>query len=207
MNEFSILSLGDSYTIGEGVPLYQCFPYQVVQMLRKEGFIFHAPEIVAKTGWTTSELIHHLYQTMLQQHYDFVTLLMGVNNQYRGLSEDDYKVDFTTLLNRAIKLAGKAERVIVLSIPDWGATPFAEGRDKEKIAVEINSFNLVSRQLSHQSGSSYIDVTNSSREVGENSDYLTNDKLHYSGREYQKWAQLVAEVIKTELAKGPGRKS
>lgn len=134
----SLLCLGDSYTIGEGVPLHQSFPYQTVQLLRSEGAHFHAPEIVAKTGWTSFELAEHILHTRLNDHYDFVTLLIGVNNQYRGLSVDDFKPDFEFLLKKAIHFAhNDVNRVIVLSIPDWSATPFAKEKEIEKFQLKL----------------------------------------------------------------------
>ena len=124
---FSFLALGDSYTIGEAVPIYESFPYQTVQLLRAAGLHFYAPEIVAKTGWTTFELAEHILHSKLNEHYDFVTLLIGVNNQFRGLSTEDYTTDFEFLLHKAIHFADeKNDRVIVLSIPDYGVTPFAK---------------------------------------------------------------------------------
>jgi hypothetical protein len=145
----TLLCLGDSYTIGEGLPLHESFPYQVLQLLRKTGYHFHAPEIVAKTGWTTFELAEHLIHHKLEEHYDFVTLLVGVNNQYRGLSLDDYAEDFDFLVKKAIHLAkGHAQCVMVLSIPDWGASPYAKGKNAEKIAEEIRDFNTVNSNIS-----------------------------------------------------------
>jgi hypothetical protein len=197
--KYSILALGDSYTIGEGVPLYESFPYQAVQMLRQEGLKFYAPEIIAKTGWTTFELKDHLSHTIIGDKYDFVTLLIGVNNQYRGLSVQDYKSDFELLLNKAINLVDEPGKVIVLSIPDWGATPFADGRNKVKITEEIDEFNNTNQELTFGAGVHYIDVTSSSRQAGINEDYITADKLHYSGLEYKKWAGWLVKKIKDEL--------
>src|SRR5690349_12637420 len=139
LTTFTYLALGDSYTIGESVPIYESFPYQTVQLLRRAGHNFHAAEIVAKTGWTTDELFNNITHTKLQSPYDFVSLLIGVNNQYRGRPVDEYKTQFNELLQQAISFAGnKPSHVIVLSIPDWGATPFAAGRDTKKIADEID---------------------------------------------------------------------
>jgi lysophospholipase L1-like esterase len=197
---YSFLALGDSYTIGEGVPLHDSFPYQVVQILRKEGRSFHAPEIVAKTGWTTFELKEQITQTALQEKYDFVSLLIGVNNQYRNLSINDYKTDFKFLLNKAIKLAGnKAKNVIVLSIPDWGVTPFAAGRDVEKIAKEIDVFNEINKEITVSLDCNYTDITKGSRLAKDNPAYFTEDKLHPSGEEYQRWALKVARVMKDRI--------
>lgn len=194
------LALGDSYTIGEALPLYESFPYQVVQLLRNRGFHFHAPEIIAKTGWTTFELAEHLLHAKLNEHYDFVTLLIGVNNQYRGLSLDDYKSDFEFLLKKAIHFAAnKTERVVVISIPDWGTTPFAEDRDRNKIASEIDLFNGAKKKLTEQYGVEYIDITTSQRLDGNDAEFIAADKLHPSVKEYAKWAHKVAEKFESVL--------
>jgi lysophospholipase L1-like esterase len=192
----SILCLGDSYTIGEGVALHESFPYQLVQMLRADGHKFHAPEIVAKTGWTTFELKDHISHTILNDSYDFVTLLIGVNNQYRGLPIEEYRSEFELLLNKAINLVKKPKNVIVLSVPDWGVTPFAEGRDRNSISTEIDKYNAVNIDLSLNNEASYISITEGTRQVAVDETILTNDKLHYAAQEHKRWAAQVAEVIK-----------
>ncbi|MEN9951357.1 MAG: hypothetical protein RLY85_2109 [Bacteroidota bacterium] len=195
----SFLALGDSYTIGESVPVYENFPYQAVQMLRQKGIRVHAPEIVAKTGWTTDELMNGIDKTILNEKYDIVTLLIGVNNQYRGRSAEAYQIDFEKLLLRAIDFAGgQKNRVHVLSIPDWGATPFAEGRDRQKIAAEIDQFNAINRQITLAHGISYIDITPGTREVPKDNELVARDKLHPSGKDYRRWSEaLVGAIIKT----------
>ena len=130
---YTYLALGDSYTIGEGVPLHKTFPYQTVCLLRKGGYTFYAPEIVAKTGWTTGELEAAIGEHLLLPKYDFVSLLIGVNNQYRGRSIIEYKEQFEHLLKKAISFAGgKPEHVVVLSIPDYGVTPFGQKNGHRK---------------------------------------------------------------------------
>ena len=200
MPQKSLLCLGDSYTIGEGVAIHESFPYQLLQLLRNKGFDFHAPEIVAKTGWTTFELSDHLSQTILHQHYDFVTLLIGVNNQYRNLPVEDYKTDFQFLLEKAISLANEQpDKVIVLSIPDWSATPFAEGRDRQLIANEIDAFNMVNEEISKASQVHYINITPGTREALGNESLLAADKLHPSAIEYKRWAEQVKSIIANVL--------
>jgi lysophospholipase L1-like esterase len=190
------LALGDSYTIGESLPLHDSFPYQLVQLFRQKGLHFHAPEIVAQTGWTTGELATHLLHTRLNEQYDYVTLLIGVNNQYRSYSTADYKEDFVFLLNKALHFAGeRPERVIVLSIPDWGVTPFATDRDREKIAQEIDAFNAINRTVSQQKGVQYVDITPGTREAAHEKSLLAADGLHYSAAEHGRWASLVATCI------------
>lgn len=196
----SLLCLGDSYTIGEGVPLHHSFPYQTIQLLRSEGAHFHAPEIVAKTGWTSTELAEHILHTRLNEHYDFVTLLIGVNNQYRGLSIDDYKTDFEFLLKKAIHFAhNDVNRVIVLSIPDWSVTPFAKERAVDKIAAEINAFNLVCEQITERHKVCFVNITPSTRQAKDDATVLTTDGLHYSGKEMRDWAEIVATIILDQL--------
>lgn len=194
---YSFLALGDSYTIGEGVPLHQGFPYQAVQMLRTVGVHMHAPEIVAQTGWTTFELKDHLAHTLLNNNYDFVTLLIGVNNQYRGLSVEEYKSEFQFLLNKALDWASKQKHVMVLSIPDWGHTIFAKDRDVNKITAEIDAFNAINKAAADEAGVHYINITPSTRNITAES--LTADNLHYSAQVYKIWAKEVAETIKSML--------
>ena len=196
------LALGDSYTIGDSLPLYDSFPYQLVQLLRARGHHFHAPEMVAKTGWTTSELAEHLIHTRLNPQYDFVTLLIGVNNQYREEKMKDYKNDFEFLLKKAIHFAAeKSQHVIVLSIPDWGVTPFAEGRDRNKIATEIDAYNAINSNLAGRYHCQYLNITTGTRETENDATLLAEDKLHPSAKEYQRWAAAAADKFKTEIAK------
>lgn len=200
MTQYSYLALGDSYTIGEQAPFAEAFPNQTVQLLRKEGFAFYAAEIIAKTGWTTDELDAAIESTAFLADYDIVSLLVGVNNQYRGRTDAEFKIEFEHLLQRAIQFAGnKPYRVFVLSIPDWGVTPFAEGRDKRKIAIEIDAFNKVCETSAKQFQVTYIDITGSQREDGHKPDFLVADGLHPSGREYAKWAGKLSASILKEL--------
>ena len=197
-HHFTLLALGDSYSIGESVPLHESFPYQTLQLLRQNGLHFNAPEIVAQTGWTTFELAEHILHTKLDEHYDFVTLLIGVNNQYRCLSAEDYKTDFEFLIKKAIHLVDeKNEHVIVLSIPDWGVTPFAKGKNAKKIAEEIDAFNAINKHISEQHKVHYVEVTKSTREAAVDPSLLAADGLHYSAKEYAKWAQEVVAVIQS----------
>jgi lysophospholipase L1-like esterase len=194
----SYLALGDSYTIGEGVPIAESYPYQAVQILRKKGYNLQAPEIVAKTGWTTGELQTAINGSKFLPFYDVVTLLIGVNNQYRGNSPELYADEFESLLKQAIAFAGNDnKRVAVLSIPDWGATPFAEGRDRVKITEEINAFNAINRKVSSKYRVQYFDITPGTRLAAQDPSLITKDKLHPSGKEYTKWAEKVAKFVST----------
>lgn len=196
----SLLCLGDSYTIGETLPLHKSFPYQLLQLLRQTSYHFHAPEIVAQTGWTTTELAEHLIHHKLQDHYDFVTLLIGVNNQYRSLDLDDYSEDFEFLVKKAIHLAkGHAQCVIVISIPDWGVSPFAKGKNAKKIAAEIDEFNEVNSNITFKYDCTYCDITAGTRMTASN-ELFTKDGLHYAAKEYGRWALDVADKMKQLIA-------
>ena len=200
---YTFLALGDSYTIGEQVLLTESFPYQTVQYLRKGpagSNSFAAPEVIAKTGWTTDELDKVIQQITLLKQYDIVTLLIGVNNQYRGRSVDEFKNEFTQLLHQAIEFAGADQkRVFVLSIPDWGVTPFAAGRDLQKIAGEIDLYNEACKKQASAFHCTYIDITDSQRKDGANPEFLAADGLHPSALEYKKWAKQLSDAIHVNL--------
>ena len=196
MRGLRLLSLGDSYTIGEQVVAEENFPNQTVGLLRKSGYDFETAEIVATTGWTTDELQQAIDGLQFNPPSDFVTLLIGVNNQYRGRSVENYKLEFDLLLQHAIKLAGgKPDHVIILSIPDWGVTPYAADRDRKKIAEEIDEYNEVNNQIASDYKVNYIDITPLTREAAHDSSLLASDGLHPSGKEYTRWAEKIAEVI------------
>jgi lysophospholipase L1-like esterase len=197
MKIYSYLALGDSYTIGEGVPVYENFPYQAIQLLRAAGYSFYAPEIVAKTGWTTDELQAGMSNTRFLSSYDVVSLCIGVNNQYRGRSTGEYEPQFEALLQQAIQFAGNRPRyVFVLSIPDWGVTPFAKDRNETDIAHAIDAYNNVNKKMAGKHDVHYIDITPGTRLAGEDSSLLAADQLHPSGKEYKRWAtQLAAGII------------
>jgi lysophospholipase L1-like esterase len=199
---YSYLALGDSYTIGEGVPIYENFPYQTVQLLRKAGYSLYAAEIVAKTGWTTDELQAGIAGSRLLAQYDLVSLLIGVNNQYRGRSIQEYTQQFEALLQQAISFAGKqASQVFVLSIPDWGATPFAKDKNSATIAHEIDAFNAVNRMLAEKYAVNYLDITPGTRLAASDTSLLTADQLHYSGKEHARWALKLAGAIEQLIPK------
>jgi lysophospholipase L1-like esterase len=191
------LALGDSYTIGEAVQASENFPNQLSQLLSGKGINISSPRIIAKTGWTTDELISAISEAgrekQLAEKYDLVTLLIGVNNQYRGRPLAEYEEEFTRLLKRAIQFAGDhPELVIVLSIPDWGVTPFAEGQNRKQIAQSIDSFNKVNLALSRLFKTQYIDITPLTREAATNNSLIAQDGLHPSGADYKRWATLLA---------------
>ena len=194
------LALGDSYTIGEKVAAEDNFPNQVVKLLNDAGFDFEPPVIIAKTGWTSDELAEAIQKAELKSHYDFVTLLIGVNDQYRGRSVEDYKPGFGWLLEKAILLAGdNPSHVIVLSIPDWGATPFAVGRNRAEIAREIDRFNEINQAMAMAKKIHYINITPGTRTSALQAGMLAEDGLHPSGKEYELWAMQVTAIIRQKL--------
>ena len=200
MINYSYLALGDSYTIGEQVPFAQNFPNQTIQLLKKAGSAFYDAEIIAKTGWTTDELDAAIDAANISKPYDIVSLLIGVNNQYRGMPVKIFKIEFEHLLQRAIQFANnKPKHVFVLSIPDWGVTPFADGRDSRKIATEIDAYNTVCEASAKQFQANFINITVSQREDGNNKEFLATDGLHPSGKEYAKWAAKLADAILKEV--------
>ncbi len=199
-HHYTYLALGDSYTIGESVPLHESFPYQAVQLLRKAGYHFQAPEIIAKTGWTSAELAAQLLHTKLNESYDFITLLVGVNNQYRGLSIDEFKTDLAFLVLKAIHLSGeRADQVILISIPDWGLTPYASKKDFKKIGEEIDAYNAICESVAKQFQTKFINITEDTRKAQNDLTLLADDHLHYSGKEHLIWAEKVAAMIKAKM--------
>lgn len=194
--QVSYLALGDSYTIGEGLPLEENFPNQLAKMIRAKGIEVAGPDIVAKTGWTTFELKDGIAAAKLKEQYDWVTLLIGVNNQYRGLAPEDYAREFEQLLKQAIQFAGgKSSNVVVVSIPDWGATPFARERNRALITEQIADFNLRNSRISSKNNVRYVDITEGSREAMINPELLAGDKLHYSAVEYARWAAAILKEM------------
>ena len=193
---YKYLALGDSYTIGEKVEEKDNFPNQTITFLNQSEKRFEEATIIAKTGWTTDELQEKLAQVRLAIPFDIVTLLIGVNNQYRGRSADEYTVQFEQLLQQAIGYAGgKNQHVIVLSIPDWGVTPFAVDRDRKKIAKEIDLFNSINKKMAAQYQVHYIDITPYTREADHDLSLVAEDGLHPSGKDYKRWAVMVAKKI------------
>jgi lysophospholipase L1-like esterase len=186
-----LLALGDSYTIGQSVSPEGRWPVQLADLLRAEGYEVGEPLIVAQTGWTTGELSAGIDRQNPQGPFDLVSLLIGVNNQYRREDVEVYRAEFRALLARAIEFAdGEAARVIVLSIPDWGVTPFAEGQDRARIGSEIDRFNKVNREETEQAGARYVDITPLSRQAARDPTLIARDGLHPSAKMYAGWAEL-----------------
>jgi lysophospholipase L1-like esterase len=200
---YTMLCLGDSYTIGEAVDAKEQFPSQLRELLKKQHYTFAAPEIIATTGWTTDELASAITDAMLDRHFDFVTLLIGVNNQYRGRNVEEYKKEFAELLQTAITFAnGKKSHVVVVSIPDWGVTPFAakDARGKVQIGKEIDAYNEAAEKHCESQHIQFIDITPHSRKAEQDESLLTTDGLHPSGKMYAFWASKIAAYFETVLA-------
>ena len=197
--ELRYLALGDSYTIGEGVPESGRWPVQLANALRNDGIPMSDPRIIAQTGWTTDELDAAIDTALVFPEYDLVSLLVGVNNQYRGRDVAEYRTQFTSLLERAIGFAqGRRERVLVLSIPDWGVTPFARGlaRDVRQVANEIDAFNAAALETCMRRGVVFVDITGVSRQRGVEAEMLVDDGLHPSALMYAEWTRLALPAVR-----------
>lgn len=197
-----MLALGDSYTIGESVPDTDRYPVQTVQKLCTEsGICLARPEIIATTGWTTANLLNALSEAKPEGPYAAVTLLIGVNNQYQGRSQSEYKAQLAELLQQAITLTGnKPSHVLVLSIPDYSVTPFGQSTPAPlRIAAQIDSFNLINRQLSADYGVQWLDITTASRKAAGDRSLIARDGLHFSGKEYEIWAGLMEPIVKNMI--------
>lgn len=204
-NALTYLALGDSYTIGEGVAPGERWPVRLTLALREEGLPLEFPRTIAATGWTTDELMTamDLAQPPLGE-YDFVSLLIGVNNQYRDRSCADYAGEFAEVLERAVRHArGRADRVLVLSIPDWGVTPFAagQGRDGARVACELDDYNAAARAACEARGVAFVDITDVNRQRGAEAGMLADDGLHPSAAMYAEWAALALPAARTLLTK------
>ena len=201
------LALGDSYTIGESVDPSERWPAQLMTRLRGRGFSLDDPLLIATTGWTTGDLSRALVETQPLGPFDLVTLLIGVNNQYRGRSEEEYRQQFRALLQRAIAYAGDdATRVVVLSIPDWSVTPFAsalgaEPSSLDRISAAIDRLNAINQAEAERLGAYYIYVTLISREAAVDRSLLASDGLHPSGKMYARWVKLVEPIACDILAR------
>lgn len=199
---YTLLALGDSYTVGEAVPVAESFPYQLRTRLKENGQTLAIPKVVARTGWTTGELLDGIRLEALKDTFSVVTLLIGVNNQYRSGSPDEYRKEFRELLLQAIGFAGgNKQHVFVLSIPDWGVTPYARqsGRNPATIAAQIDAFNAINQQETRMAGVSYTDITPGSREAANDPSLIAGDGLHPSGKMYGEWIKLLLPKVTVVL--------
>ena len=188
----SYLALGDSYTMGESISKKHTWPKQLVDSLKKRNIFLSEPRIIAKTGWTTDELKKAINDSSLDYPYDWVSLLIGVNNQYRGRDLDEFKLQFESLLFEAIAFSGnRKERVFVISIPDWGSMPFAKDRDPDKIAIEIDNFNQIIYEVCAFENIKFIDITPITRNIHSNPNWIAKDSLHPSKEQYSKWVEKI----------------
>jgi lysophospholipase L1-like esterase len=196
----TMLSLGDSYTIGQSVPVADRFPQQTVARLTQLNRQFAAPEYIAQTGWTTDNLLAAIQSANKPKNFDIVTLCIGVNNQYQGRDTALYRQQFIQSLQQAIlHAANRKERVFVVSIPDYGATPFGQNQNPAKISREIDQFNNINQEISAAFGVQYIEITRGSRDAVSDPSLVASDGLHPSGKEYQKWAEKLTNQILTIL--------
>lgn len=199
-SSFTYLALGDSYTIGESVKESERFPNQLADSLRTDGIKINTVKIIARTGWTTDELQNGIAVSDLTENstFDMVTLLIGVNNQYRGRSIEEYKPSFTALLERAIKFTGgNKARVIVVSIPDYAYTPFGGGR--QSISAGIDQFNAANEAITRSMGIAYAQITPISREGLKDPSLVATDGLHPSGKQYGRWVSVIKPLAKAFL--------
>lgn len=196
------LALGDSYTIGEGAAAADRWPTQLAGLLTAQGVAVAAPDYIARTGWTTAELQSAIADAHPAATYGLVSLLIGVNNQYRGQSLGQYRVEFRALLQQAIGFAGgRPGRVLVLSIPDWGQSPFGQrqGRDPAGIGLEIDQFNAAAQEECRQAQVAYVNITDLTRAAAGNGSQFTRDGLHYSGPHMRQWAERTLPVVQALL--------
>ncbi len=190
----SLLSLGDSYTIGESVAKHQCWPVKLCDRLG-----FSIPNLIARTGWTTQELLEAIEEARIMHFHDYVTLLIGVNDQYQGMSLEQYSMEFEIVLFKAVALAQhKPRHVIVLSIPDYGITPFAQQKNPARIHDEINAFNAVNEDISKREKVHYVNITDISRRAGKDSSMLATDELHPSAKMYDLWVERIINQVFTD---------
>ncbi len=187
------LALGDSYTLGEGVNRADCWPEVLARQIHWE-----KPIIIAHTGWTTHDLQQAINQQPIIKNFDLVSLLIGVNNQYKGYSMDEYRKEFTLLLKQAIEFAGgNRKKVMVLSIPDYSVTPFGQTKNPEKTSAEIDLYNYINKAVTKNEVITYVDVTGISRLAAHQSELITADQLHPSEKMYKLWVIAILERLKS----------
>ncbi|MEC8556960.1 MAG: SGNH/GDSL hydrolase family protein [Planctomycetota bacterium] len=198
------LALGDSYTIGESVKASERWPNQLAKLMQSfPGLKMAPPKIIAKTGWTTAELDQGIDEAKLgDAQFDIVTLLIGVNNQYRGQDFAIYRREYVALLKLAIGFArNDAQHVIGVSIPDYGATPFAKEKklDPAKIAQELDEYNAFAKKTLTDEGAHWVEITQDSRKQASQSGMLADDELHPSGKMYATWAKKAVPFVRKSL--------
>ena len=199
--QLRFLALGDSYTIGHNVEIAERWPVQLVERLRGEGINISDAEIIAVSGWTTNQLQEAVKTTVPQGPFDIVTLMIGVNNQYQGLDIDQYRSEFVDLLHQSVAFGkGDPSKVIVVSIPDWSVTPFAEGKNRAEAATKIDEFNAVNETEVAKVGGRYVDVTPISRRAEYEPHLLSSDGLHPSGAMYKLWVGIIVPECRAAMS-------
>lgn len=199
-NSYTYLALGDSYTIGESVKEEERFPLILANRLKKKSINMAAPHIIARTGWTTDELLSAISQQAPPNTFDLVSLLIGVNNQYRNYDINTYYKEFEDLLKIAIQKAkDNARHVFVISIPDYGVTPFAKHRNTDKIAKEIDDYNRIASNITQKYAVKYFDITPISRKAKQDLSLIAEDGLHPSGKMYEAWVNLIFDEVKNMI--------
>jgi len=196
------LALGDSYTIGEKVEPDERWPVQLADTLTIKGIPVDTVEIIARTGWTTAELLQGIDANRPTGTFDLVSLLIGVNNQFRGLPIETFQAEFQLLLDRAVAFAGNdSSRVFVLSIPDYGVTPFAQGPSQERISSEIDQYNSLKQEMTQARGITWFNITDISRLAADDTSLLASDGLHPSGKMYSMWVSRIADSVAALIGK------
>ncbi len=194
------LALGDSYTIGESVPYELNYPNQLYEKLVADDIAIEEPTIIARTGWTTDELAAAIKEANPDSNYCLVSLSIGVNNQFRGYNQAAYAENFEELIQQAIAFAGgDNERVFVLSIPDYGFTPFGQRRNPVKISQELDEYNVINKMITEKYAVNYFDITAISREGLDRPELVASDGLHPSIKQYEEWVNLIYKTIKEEM--------
>ena len=192
--QFSLLALGDSYTIGEGVNEDQIWPNQFIKVAYENGVDFSSPRIIAETGWKSYDLINAIESSNFEKKYDYVSLLIGVNNQFNSRPVNEFENDLDKLLIKINNLKKKSGSVLIISIPDWGSSPYGVGFDRNEISNEINSFNNSLKSFANINGLKYVDVTEISRRAINEPNLIAIDNLHPSGIMYLEWAKKIFQV-------------
>ncbi len=188
----TLLALGDSYTIGEGVAEHERWPALLARRMK-----WTSPDYLAQTGWTAQELMEAIEKARMSHFYDWVSLLIGVNNQYRGMSLLQYSIEFEMLLYQALALnRNQPKKILVLSIPDYSVTPFARKKNPPRIFDEINAYNAVNETIARREGVHYVNITDISRQASHNSLLLTQDELHPSVHMYRLWVDRVESSLR-----------
>ncbi|GHA40007.1 lysophospholipase [Salinimicrobium marinum] len=198
--EVSFLALGDSYTIGESVEESSRWPVKLTEELRGKGYKMQDPQIIARTGWTTENLLSAMEEQLTgEEQYDLVSVLIGVNNQYQGKSPDAYEQDLNEIFRQAIHFSVEGEEgVFAVSIPDYGVTPFGAS-NAEEIAKEIDEFNAIFEKVAGEYNIDFYNITPVSKRAKEEPDLTADDGLHPSGKMYGLWVEKFIEEVAGKL--------